>query len=101
MAQGIGVLITEKISVAAVAEHEIVGSLRFDPEDSSIADSLRGVPAEMIVQRIVSLVRQLNLSEAPTHIGMGMPGIIRNGYVEDSPNLFQFKGLDMQVQMTE
>jgi predicted NBD/HSP70 family sugar kinase len=101
MAHGIGVLITEKISVGVIADHQIVGPLQFDPEDASIADSLRGVPAETIVQRIVSLVQRFNLSEAPTHIGMGMPGIIRNGYVEDSPNLIQFKGLDMQAQMAD
>ena len=34
----------------------------------------------------------MELREAPTHIGVGMPGIVRNGIVEDSPNLVQFKG---------
>jgi len=70
--------------------------LRVNPEDRDIADSLHGVPAESIVQRIAQEVRELGLSEPPTHIGVGMPGIVRNGTVEDSPNLIQFKGIYMQ-----
>ncbi len=94
MAHGIGVVITERITVAAVRDNQIDGELRIDPEESS-ADSLLGVPADLIIQRIVELVRQLDLKEPPTHIGIGMPGIIRDGNVEDSPNLVQFKGVRM------
>jgi glucokinase len=101
MAHGIGILITERITVAAVAEHAIVGPMREDPEDKTISDSLQGVPAEMIVQRIAAQVQRLELKDAPPHIGMGMPGIVRNGFVEDSPNLVQFKGLNMQELVTQ
>jgi predicted NBD/HSP70 family sugar kinase len=96
MAHGIGIVITERIAAAAVSENTILGSLRTDPEDSSISDSLLGVPAEAIVQRIVRMVKQLNLPEAPTHIGVGLPGIVSNGIIEDSPNLVQFKGVHMK-----
>jgi glucokinase len=101
MAQGIGILITERITLAAVAEHAIVGALRADPEDKTISDSLHGVPAEAIIQRIAEQVHQLELKESPSHIGMGMPGIVRNGFVEDSPNLVQFKGINMQEMITQ
>lgn len=101
MAHGIGILITERITVAAVADHALLGPLRADPEDKDISDSLYGVPAETIVQRIVDQVRQVGLQEAPTHIGMGMPGIVRSGFVEDSPNLVQFKGVNMQDLVTQ
>ncbi len=96
MALGIGVLITERIAVAAVSDHAISGSLRVDPEDSSITDALRGLPPEIIVQKIVEQIRLLALPEAPSFIGVGMPGIVRNGIIEDSPNLIQFKGTHMQ-----
>ncbi len=101
MAHGIGVLITERITVARVSDHEISGSLRGDPEDQSITDTLYGVPAEAIVQRIVALIRDLELKQAPAFIGLGMPGIVRNGIVEDSPNLIQFKGINMQTSLAE
>ena len=96
MAQGIGIVITERIAVAAVSENAIVGPLRTNPEDSTISDFLLGVPAETIVHRIVDMLGQLNLPEPPSHIGMGMPGIVRNGIIEDSPNLVQFKGIHMR-----
>jgi glucokinase len=101
MAIGIGVLITERLSCAAVSENSIVGDLRVDPEDSAIKDSLQGVPAEQIIERVVEQVRRLNLPETPEYIGIGMPGIVRNGYVQDSPNLVQFKGFSMQAAMTD
>lgn len=100
MAHGIGILITERVGVAAISGHEILGSMRVDPEDKAVTDSLYGVPAETIVQRIVEQVKQLDLKETPTHIGLGMPGIVRSGFVEDSPNLVQFKGVNMQELVT-
>ena len=96
MGKGIGIVISERISLAAVADNAISGPLRVNPEDLTIADSLHGVPADLIVQRIVEEVRALGLKEAPTHVGLGMPGIVRNGAIEDSPNLIQFKGINMQ-----
>lgn len=96
MGKGIGIVITERIAVAAVTDNAISGPLRLNPEDQDIADSLHGVPAEQIVQRIAEEVMALGLSEPPTHIGLGMPGIVRNGTIEDSPNLIQFKGSNME-----
>lgn len=101
MAHGIGILLTERITVAAVAEHAIVGPLCADPEDKTISDSLHGVPADTIVQRIADQVERLEVKDTPSHIGMGMPGIVRNGFVEDSPNLVQFKGVNMQDLVTQ
>jgi glucokinase len=100
MAHGLGILITERVGVAAVSGHAIVGNMHVHPEDKTVTDSLYGVPAETIVQRIVEQVRQLDLKDAPTHIGLGMPGIVRSGFVEDSPNLVQFKGVNMQELVT-
>ena len=96
MGKGIGILISERIALALVADNAISGEVRVTPEDLTIADSLHGVPAEMIVQRIAEQVKELGLSEAPAYIGLGMPGIVRNGVIEDSPNLIQFKGINMQ-----
>jgi glucokinase len=101
MGHGIGILITERLSAAAVSGNAIVGALRCDPSDNSDTDSLRQLPADTIVQRIVKLLGELELPSAPAHIGLGMPGIVRNGIVEDSPNLVQFKGLNMQAVMAE
>jgi glucokinase len=96
MGKGIGIVISERLVIGAVTDNAISGSLRFSPEDQEIADPLHGVPAEQIVQRMAEEVKALGLTEPPTHIGVGMPGIVRNGSVEDAPNLIQFKGSNMQ-----
>jgi glucokinase len=101
MAHDVGIVITDRITVGAVSGNAVVGSLRVHPEDASISDSLYGVPAERLVQRMVELVRQLGLAEPPTCIGLGMPGIVRNGIIEDSPNLVQFKGMHMRALVTD
>lgn len=101
MAHSIGIVITERITVGAVSGNELAGQLRLSPDDLSVADSLLGVPAEIIIQRIVKEIESLKLKDAPSHVGMGMPGIIRNGIVEDSPNLVQFKGIHMRELMIE
>ncbi len=99
MAYGIGIVITERIAVTAVRDNQVTGQLKVDPEDSE-TDSLLGVTTESVVQRIVDLARDLQLKEPPSHIGVGMPGIIRDGVVEDSPNLIQFKGSHMRDLVT-
>jgi glucokinase len=101
MAYGIGILITERIAAAAVSDDAISGLLRVHPEDSSRTDSLQGIPAENIVRITLEQVQQIELTGTPTHIGVGLPGIIRNGIVEDSPNLIQFKGVNMQALVRE
>jgi glucokinase len=101
MALGIGVLITERLSCAAVSDTAIIGELQLDPQDSTIKDSLQGVPADQIVERIVEQVKRLQVPDTPAYLGIGMPGIVRNGYVQDSPNLVQFKGFNMQASLAD
>jgi predicted NBD/HSP70 family sugar kinase len=96
MAQGIGIFITERIAVGLVENNALVGSLRLDPEDNDVSDSLHGLPAEAIFERLAALVKRLGLTETPACVGVGLPGIVREGIVEDSPNLIQFKGVHAQ-----
>ena len=96
MAQGIGIFITERIAVGLVENNALVGQLLLDPEDHEENDSLHGLPAEAIIERVVGLVKQLGLSKPPDFAGVGVPGIVRDGTVEDSPNLIQFKGVNVQ-----
>ncbi len=61
MALGIGILVTERLSCAAVEDTTVVGEVRVDPQDPTIKDSLQGVPAEQIIERIADQVKQLQL----------------------------------------
>lgn len=96
MELSIGVLITERISAGVVSDSGLIGPLLQRPDSREDTDSLRGVPAEIIVQWIAELVRSLKPETVPVALGVGLPGIVRSGSVEDSPNLVQFKGMPMQ-----
>jgi predicted NBD/HSP70 family sugar kinase len=96
MANGIGIVITERIVAGLVENNSVVGSLLFNPEGEDSSDSLHGLPAEVIVGRVVDLVKRLGDAATLSHVGIGLPGIVRNGVVEDSPNLIQMKGLNVQ-----
>jgi predicted NBD/HSP70 family sugar kinase len=96
MTAGIGVLVAERIAAALVDDHKIVSSVHAYPADPLITDALLGMPAEVIVANVVDVVRPLIEEGNPRTIGIGFPGIIRNGSIEDSPNLAQLKGQQMQ-----
>ena len=101
MPHGIGIFIAERIAAAAVIDHAIVGDVHVYPEDHSTSDSLLGMPAEIIIQKIVDLVQKIRFEEKPTHLGLGLPGIVKQGVVEDSPNLIQLKGVRVQALITD
>lgn len=100
MAKGIGIVVTERLGVGVVENNALVNGLRFDPEDPDVSDSLHGLPAEAIFERLAGLVKQLDLTEPPEFVGVALPGIVRNGIVEDSPNLVQFKGVNVTEMMS-
>lgn len=101
MADGIGIFITERIAAAVITDNRISGPVRSNAENGGASDSLHGIPAEIIVKMMVEQIQQLQMKEAPVCVGVGLPGIVRNGTVEDSPNYVQFKGMNMQTMVAE
>src|ERR1700755_418534 len=97
MASGIGVLVAERIAVALVEDHKVVSSLQTYPTDDREPEALLGMPAELIIEKIVDVAQPLVTADKPTCVGVGFPGIVRNGTIEDSPNLVQLKGQPMQA----
>jgi glucokinase len=93
MAKTIGVVMTEAIRSGFVEDHKITGSTRRFPENMDESNGLIEFPAdalsESICDEIKAIVPEGTKIDA---IGVAMPGIIRNGVVEDSPNLPQLKG---------
>ena len=101
MSLGIGIVISEQMSAAAVSDHAIIGEIKQRPGKDSLADSLHGVPAEILVEWMVDLIDELEVPEIPAVLGIGLPGLVQNGFIEDSPNLVQLKGLNMQSLVTD
>jgi predicted NBD/HSP70 family sugar kinase len=100
MRKTVGVLVMEHIAVGLVEGDKVVGSLNIFPEKSQTLDPLQSMPAEGIVDCIRQQVEKVANGEKIEAIGIGFPGIIRNGVVEDSPNLHQAKGFAFQAALS-
>jgi predicted NBD/HSP70 family sugar kinase len=96
MAKIIGVLASERIVAGMVEDNRVTGPMRVYPDPNSDTEGLQGVPAVQIAELIR---RQISLATGGTKVdavGIGFAGIIRDGRVEESPNLQQVKGLRLQ-----
>src|SRR5215472_6846301 len=94
MALSIGVLAAEHVAVGLVDGHRLVKSLRMlDPEGKG--DTLHAMPADEIARSICELIEAARQGEPLHAVGVGFPGIIRGGVVQESPNLQQVKGYDL------
>jgi glucokinase len=92
MAKTVGVVMAERVVVGLIEDHK-VSTLREYPEDTAEFNGLVEIPSEdlcdIICNQIVALVPE---GEKIETVGVALPGIVRNGVVEDSPNLGQLKG---------
>jgi glucokinase len=95
----IGVLAAEHIAVGVVENHQLVGRPRVYPNGDEDTGLLVEMPAEEIVERIVEQVALAAEGQPVAAVGVGFPGIIRDGVVEDCPNLPQVKGQNLSVAL--
>jgi len=100
MRRTVGVLVMEHIAVGLVEGDKVVGPLNIYPEQSQTLDPLQSMPAEGIVDCIRRQVEKVSGGEKIEAIGIGFPGIIRNGVIEDSPNFHQAKGYSLQAALS-
>lgn len=113
----VGLTLSKRIVAGLVDEHGVAGELRgypFDTEDTD--DALMEMPRERLIEamceQIVAVVRGLpndgsegiglvrdGAAAGFSHegqidaVGVALPGIVRNGVVDDAPNLPQLKGV--------
>src|SRR6202140_3273125 len=100
MRKTVGVLVMEHIGVGLVETHKVLGPLNIYPEKVQSLDPLQSMPAEGIVDCIRQQIEKVADGEKIAAIGIGFPGIIRSGVVEDSPNLQQIKGFALQAALS-
>jgi glucokinase len=96
MSKTVGVLVMEHIAVGLVEGNKIVAPLNLYPEKGDSVDALLSLPAESIGDRIKQQIAAVAQGQKIDAIGLGFPGVIRNGVVEESPNLHQVKGFHLQ-----
>ena len=100
MRRTVGVLVMEHIAAGLVEGHKVVGPLHIFPESAQSLDPLQSMPSADITECIRGLVEKVAGKEKIEAIGIGFPGIVRKGVVEESPNLQQVKGFALQAALS-
>ena len=95
MGHAVGVLAMEHIAAGLVENDTLAGPLRVYPRDVSAAGALQSLPAEQIADAMCAEIQALAGGQPVDAIGVGFPGIIRDGVVEESPNLQHVKGFHL------
>ena len=95
MARTIGITTAEDICTGLVEGNQLVGRLRIY-EQRVEDEPLLSLPPDGIAQRFAEEIRAVAGGETVDAIGVGLPGIINCGFIEESPNIRQLKGAHMQ-----
>ena len=94
MGKSLGIHLTGSIASGVIEEQSPCGRVHHFPENSEETDSLLDTPLD----GLIDLVKEQALHAAKDcgpidAVGLALPGIVRDGVVEDSPNLVQLKGV--------
>lgn len=102
MATAIGVVMTSYIVAGRLENLRLTGKPLRYPNNPDEHDALAAIPASELAEMLAEHIAKLVNGQAGTidAIGVAVPGIIRSGVVEDSPNLPQIKGMRMADDLT-
>jgi predicted NBD/HSP70 family sugar kinase len=93
MAKIVGVILSERVVAGLVVDHQLPGGLRSFPEAHDDEYALVELPTEGIVGVMCDQVMAVVGNEREiAAVGVGVPGLVRNGVIEEAPNLPQLKG---------
>ena len=95
----IGVILSERIYAGLIVDHKLSGKLLSypegpAPENTDDDDSLVEMHTEALVNAMCEVIIKAakGIESSLTSVGVALPGLIRNGVVEEAPNLPQLKG---------
>jgi glucokinase len=100
MPKNVGVLVMEHIAVGLVENNKLLGPAHLFPEKGDSVDALQAMPAENIGDCISEQIDSIAKGQKVQAVGLGFPGVIRAGIIEDSPNLHQVKGFNLQEALS-
>ncbi len=107
MTTAIGVVITEHVVSGRLEDQRLAGKLLRYPSDPDAQDALAAMPASELIDIVAGHIATLAGAVSgsgpapPEAIGVAVPGIVRHGVVEESPNLKQLKGLRLAEKLAE
>jgi len=93
MAKSVGVTLSEQVFTGLVVDHKLVGELRRFPADDDDYGALVELHTDALVKTICEQVFAATNGETGIEaVGVAVPGLVKNGVVEEAPNLPQLKG---------
>src|ERR1700749_5320188 len=101
MTRAIGIVITEPLVAGRLEDQQLVGEMLRYPAGAEAEDALTAMPSGELVDLMAAHVNTLaQAAGGPIDaIGVAVPGIVRHGVVEDSPNLPQIKGMRLAEEL--
>jgi len=97
----VGVTLSERMLAGLVVDHKLAGPLRHFPENDDDEYALVEMPTDGLIQTICErVIAAAGDAKDITAVGVALPGIIKQGVIEDSPNLPQLKGARVQELLT-
>jgi glucokinase len=107
MTTAIGVVITDHIAAARLKDLRLAGKVLRYPGDPDEVEALEAIPDSELIDLLAEQIKSLASGEDGTGkadaidaIGVAVPGFVRAGVVEESPNLPQMKGTRLGDQLT-
>ena len=102
MTTAIGVVITDHIAAARLEDQRLAGKMLLSRDEPDSMDALAATPDRELVGFLAGLIESLasGKSGPVDAIGVAVPGFVRSGVVEESPNLPQMKGVRLAEQLS-
>ncbi len=102
MAKSLGIHLAGSIALGVIEDESPCSSVFHYPENPEETNSLLDTPldglVELVCEQALRAVGECGPIEA---VGMALPGIVRDGVVEDAPNLVQLKGARIAERMRQ
>ena len=105
MSTAIGVVMTSHIVTGRLEDQRLTGKLLHYPEDPELVSELDAIPGSELVEILAGHIYSLTGEAAgggvgkADAIGVAVPGIVRSGVIEESPNLKQLKGMRLADEL--
>jgi predicted NBD/HSP70 family sugar kinase len=99
MTTSIGIVITDHIVAGKLEEQQLVSKVLRYPNEDDALEALTAIPVSELVNMLAMQVASLSDGGPVDAIGVAVPGIVRHGVVEDSPNLSQIKGMRLADEL--
>lgn len=103
MTTAIGVVVTEHITAGRLEDQRVAAPPLRYPADPEEHNALAAIAVDALVEIIAEQIRTLaaDAKASVDAIGVAVPGIVRHGVVEESPNLPQLKGTQITDKLAK